>query len=134
MALLTRAAWAIRSTLAPAKPRAANSAAAAANSRSRVPRSGFGGFFLVITNWIVNTTNRLVMSSGHPAVADLEQPRETRVAGAADRQPPAVPQDRHAAVLGIQLDAGDPLDVQQIRAVDPYEARRIERRFDGRHR
>jgi hypothetical protein len=30
----------MRSTLAPAKPRAANSAAAAANSRSRLPASG----------------------------------------------------------------------------------------------
>jgi hypothetical protein len=34
----------MRSTLAPAKPRAANSAAAAANSRSRLPGSGCGDF------------------------------------------------------------------------------------------
>ena len=43
-------------------------------------------------------------------------------------------QNGEPAVLGVRLDAGEPLDVEQERAVDPDETRAIELRLDVRHR
>src|SRR5687767_1431653 len=54
MALLTRAAAAMRSTLPPAKPRRANSAQAARKIRSRLETSPF------LTDRLVEFTNRIV--------------------------------------------------------------------------
>src|SRR5687768_8990402 len=54
MALLTRAAAAMRSTLPPAKPRRANSAQAARKIRSRLETSPF------LTDRLVDFTNRIV--------------------------------------------------------------------------
>src|SRR6476620_11600078 len=56
----------------------------------------------------------------------LQQFRQPRIAGTADRQLRPVAKDGDAAVFRVQLDAGDALDVEEVRSVNPHEPRRIE--------
>src|SRR5437667_11551267 len=51
---------------------------------------------------------------------------QLRVAGPAHRGLLAVLEERHAAVLGVQLEPGEPLHVEHVGAVDAHEARRVE--------
>ena len=58
------------------------------------------------------------------------QPRaEARITRPADRQPAAVGQHRDAVFPLVQLDPRQPIQVEQIRSVDPDELGRVERRL-----
>src|SRR5476651_945971 len=61
-------------------------------------------------------------------VLALEQLAQRRVTASTHRQPRSVTKNRHAAVLRVQLDLVDALDVQKVRPVDADEARSEERR------
>ena len=60
----------------------------------------------------------------------LQQLRQPGITGTADRQARAIAQNRDPAILRVQLDPRDPIDVEQVGSVDADEARRIERRLD----
>src|SRR4051794_16537875 len=56
----------------------------------------------------------------------LEQGAEPRVSGAADRQTLAVGEDGGAVFALVGLDAGQAIEIEHERAVNPHESRRIE--------
>src|SRR5688500_19329423 len=60
----------------------------------------------------------------------LQQLLQPLIARPADRQSRAVVQDRLAAVLGVELDLGQAVDVEQVRAVDADEPAGVELRFE----
>ena len=56
----------------------------------------------------------------------LQQPLQALIAGPANRQAAAVGQNRDAAVLRVQLHPRQPLDVDEVRPVDPDESPPVE--------
>ena len=50
----------------------------------------------------------------------------SRAYRAADRQPPAVCEDGDAVLTRVELDPGQPIEVEHERPVNPHELRRIE--------
>src|SRR5215472_7106343 len=61
----------------------------------------------------------------------VEERLQASIAGPADRQARAVAEDGKPAVPSVRLNADDPFQIHDVRAVNSYEAIRIETGFEA---
>src|SRR5690606_39035436 len=80
---------------------------------------------------------KALVFSSRVTLTDRRSPNQLlqpRVSGPRHRQLRAVGQNREPAVLAVKIDACEPLDVHDERAMDAHEAGRVELTFDVGHR